>query len=328
MSSHQKPRPYFLCDNPLVKTPKYMGDTVATMDQNRYQLKDVIMVPCGKCDHCLDRKAKEWGHRMLLESKTHSRMAYVTLTFDDQNLYNPSLDKSEIQKFLKRLRKSLPGRKIRYYVVGEYGPKNLRKHYHVVLYGVDGSDSYDRLNLLKHKLPIPNIDDDWRKIHNAWKLGFSKIEKPKGGCFHYLAGYVTKISKRRNEIIKKGLEPEFRLMSKGLGKEYIDNLSRRIKQKKEKTRRVLPIHHFEYMYKNKAGKTSKVARGLGRWLKGRLHENIGMSSILDMFNKLNTESVLLEYLEGHGMDAWKYLDVTRDEREMANFQRLIKDTYG
>lgn len=329
MSSHSKQRPYFLCDNPIVKMPQYMADTVAGKELNRVDESDFVLLPCGKCDHCLEKKAKEWGHRMLLESKVHSKMAYVTLTFNDENLKDPSLNKREMQLFLKRLRKALNGRKIRYYIVGEYGPLNLRKHYHIILYNVDGTDLYNNFARLKSKLPIVGTNTDWHIIHDTWKnFGFSKIEVPRGGAFHYLAGYVTKISKRRDEIEKAGLEPEFRMMSKGLGKKTMENMSRQIKQKKRRGIK-LPLQYLEYGYKDKiTGKRKVIKRGIGRYLKKILHENMGMESILHMWNKLQADIIRCEYGFGgiNTMDA-QYLLATQPDRDFANWKRTIKDIY-
>lgn len=331
MTNKGQVRPYFLCDNPFVKFKKpYSGDTVATMEMNRVQPDDFTILPCGKCDHCLEKKAKEWGHRMVLESKVHDKMAYLTLTFNDESLRKsgPSLNKREMQLFLKRLRKAFNGRKIRYFIVGEYGPRNLRKHYHAVLFNVDGHDYYGNYERLKAKLPIIPGRTDWHVIHDVWKeFGFSKIEKPKGGCFHYLSGYVTKISKRRNEIIAKGLEPEFRMMSKGLGSEYVNRLANRIKNKKVK-RPEMPLQFLEYNYRSKkTGRFRKVKRGLGRYLKNKLHQKIGMDSVLEMWNKLHEDIIRCEY--GLGIGAIdKYLIMSKEFRDFENFKRLAKDTYG
>lgn len=307
----------------------YAGDTVATMEINRFKPQDFTILPCGKCDHCLEKKAKEWSHRMVLESKVHSKMAYLTLTFNDESIIKngPNLVKREMQLFLKKLRKALNGRKIRYFIVGEYGPRNLRKHYHVILYNVDGTDYHGNYERLKRKIPIIPGDSDWHVIHYIWeKYGFSKIEKPKGGCFHYLSGYVAKISKRRDEIERAGLEPEFRMMSKGLGSEFIRRFGNRIKYKKEK-RPNMPLHYFEYAYQcKKTGKTKKVARGLGRYLKNKLHDQIGMDSVLKMWNSLHEDIVRCEY--GLGIGAIdKYLIQSHEFREVANLNRLAKDIY-
>ena len=47
---------------------------------------------------------------------------------------NNSINKKDIQKFLKRLRYYFKGRRIRYYYVGEYGERTDRPHYHMALF--------------------------------------------------------------------------------------------------------------------------------------------------------------------------------------------------
>jgi hypothetical protein len=67
---------------------------------------------------------------------------FLTLTYDTAHVPITekgymTLCKSDVQLFLKRLRKSLPESKIKYYAVGEYGGKTMRPHYHLILFGAD-----------------------------------------------------------------------------------------------------------------------------------------------------------------------------------------------
>lgn len=74
------------------------------------------------------------------ESQLHEDNCFVTLTYDDDHLPRDwSLDKSHFQKFMKRLRRSLPQR-ISFFHCGEYGDDNGRPHYHACLFGVDFPD--------------------------------------------------------------------------------------------------------------------------------------------------------------------------------------------
>lgn len=66
----------------------------------------------------------------------HTQTLFITLTYKTECLtYNdlnePCLIKSDVQKWLKRLRKKFS---VRYYAVGEYGTKRYRPHYHVILF--------------------------------------------------------------------------------------------------------------------------------------------------------------------------------------------------
>ena len=59
---------------------------------NRYLDKDV-RVNCGKCNSCLNSRAKTWISRLLQESQLHKYVFMVNLTYDDLHL--PSLGWSE-----------------------------------------------------------------------------------------------------------------------------------------------------------------------------------------------------------------------------------------
>lgn len=89
-----------------------------------------LLTPCGKCEACLVKKKQAWVFR-LSEHHKHSSIAYfVILTYSDSNLprlracirkYGTQMvrvysdcpgavygvDKSDVQKFLKRLCKAL-----------------------------------------------------------------------------------------------------------------------------------------------------------------------------------------------------------------------------
>lgn len=112
-----------------------------------------------------------------------------------------SLNKSDLQKFFKRLRK-LSTNRIRYYAVGEYGGKSWRPHYHIILFN---SNPYD--------------------VASAWSLANQSL-----GDVHYgsvseaSVGYTLKYITKKQRIplhINDDREREFSLMSKGLGLNYL-----------------------------------------------------------------------------------------------------------
>ena len=95
-----------------------------------------LEVPCGKCIGCRIAKRKEWSLRMLHELTYHPQSSFVTLTYDDYHLPPCcSLKKRHLQLFLKRLRKNLGERRIKYFACGEYGGQTMRPHYHAILFG-------------------------------------------------------------------------------------------------------------------------------------------------------------------------------------------------
>lgn len=106
-----------------------------------------------------------------------------------------SLDKTDVQKFFKRLRKASTGKaRIKYYAVGEYGTQTMRPHYHIILF---------------------NAQKDL--LQAAWNLGEIHIGDVSGATIAYTLKYVSKegkIPQHKNDMRR----PEFSLMSKGLGK--------------------------------------------------------------------------------------------------------------
>lgn len=100
-------------------------------------------VPCGHCTNCLANKRDEWCVRLKEEVKGSLTAWCVTLTYDDDHLpfdkhYRlPVLRKEDPQKWIRALRDfyghDLP---IRYFIVGEYGSKSLRPHYHAMVFNL------------------------------------------------------------------------------------------------------------------------------------------------------------------------------------------------
>jgi len=90
------------------------------------------------------------------EAQLYDRNCFLTLTYDDLHLPNPtSLIKHHYQAFMKRLRSAYVPRsldpltlewhtadedKIRYYMCGEYGDRFERPHYHALLFNFDFDD--------------------------------------------------------------------------------------------------------------------------------------------------------------------------------------------
>lgn len=104
-------------------------------------INDYIDIPCGHCLECRLEYSRMWADRCMLEALDHKENCFITLTYDDLNIplvdgVRPdtgevtkfkTLDKRDLQLFVKRLRKRLGGDvKIRYFACGEYGEQTLR----------------------------------------------------------------------------------------------------------------------------------------------------------------------------------------------------------
>ena len=137
----------------------------------------------------------------MKEAEVSTSAFFVTLTYSPENTrITPkgymTTDKRDIQLFMKRLRK-LNKEKLKYYAVSEYGGKTDRPHYHIILFNADVET-----------------------IQIAWDLGHIHVGNISEASVGYTMKYISKggkIPKHQND----DRTPEFSLMSKGLGKNYL-----------------------------------------------------------------------------------------------------------
>ena len=186
---------------------------------NPFQLKECDgghKVPCGKCLNCKSRRASTWSTRLMKEYERSLTGYFITLTYDTK--YVPitekgfmSLNKKHVQTFLKRLRQwhGKEATSIKYYAVGEYGGKTYRPHYHLIIFNAN----------------IEFIEKSWSDCVNKKQAIFRKLgEVHYGTLTDASVGYTLKyISKAKRIPLHKNDDriPEFSLMSKGLGLNYL-----------------------------------------------------------------------------------------------------------
>lgn len=171
----------------------------------------VEFIPCGKCLACRIDKRNEWTWRLMAEIRNVDSV-FLTLTIDDDNLQGPSLKKRSVQLFLKRLRKALNGRKIKYFFVGEYGEIGMRPHYHAIITNISTGK------------PMSYDTGDTDIIRSCWPFGFIKVVPASKGSIRYVLKYMDKMQDDDQfASLYPGLLPPFRLMSKGLGRFYIES---------------------------------------------------------------------------------------------------------
>lgn len=149
---------------------------------------ELMYFPCGWCMDCRLRRSRDWALRMMHESQEHEASCFITLTFDQAHLPDDlSLSVRTWQLFLKRLRKRLEPRRIRFFACGEYGERTLRPHYHAVLFGVDFHE--DR-TMLKRKNGYPLFVSP--TLASVWRFGLHSIGALTFDSAAYVARYVTK----------------------------------------------------------------------------------------------------------------------------------------
>lgn len=145
-----------------------------------------LTIPCGGCTGCRLDRSKDWAVRCMHEAQMHEVNCFVTLTYDDDHKpADGSLQVEHFQKFIRRLRKK-HGRKIRYYMCGEYGENEFRPHYHACLFGIDFTDKTlwrerDGVRVYRSKT-----------LERIWPYGFSTVGTVTWQSAAYTARYVMK----------------------------------------------------------------------------------------------------------------------------------------
>mgnify|MGYP000188139432 FL=1 len=185
-----------------------------------------VTLPCGQCIGCRLERSRQWAIRCVHEASLHNENSFITLTYANEHLpaWN-SLDKTTFPKFMKRLRKSLQDKRVRYFHCGEYGDHTGRPHYHALLFGHDFPD--------KTHWAIRNGNPTWRsqELERLWPFGHSEIGTVTFESAAYCARYITKkvtghaarehyemVDKHTGELGRR--EPEYTTMSRrpGIGK--------------------------------------------------------------------------------------------------------------
>lgn len=166
---------------------------------------------CGQCMPCRIQHRRVWTHRLLLESQHHEHSTFITLTYDDENLpYNGSLVPEHTQLWLKRLRKELPPKTLRFFLVGEYGEHTSRPHYHAALFGLPLSPSHIQ-NYHSCSCSTCNL------VRKTWGKGNILIGTLTVESARYIAGYVTKKMTSWHDPRLQGKHPEFTRQSNRSG---------------------------------------------------------------------------------------------------------------
>ncbi len=163
-----------------------------------------VFVSCGQCMPCRVRRRQEWLTKLILEWLTWNRGAFITLTYDNDNLPHGdyykggTLVKDDVQKFMKRFRfhfkKYDKKREIRYFAVGEYGDNTNRAHYHLLIFNID-------------------IDEAKHFTDLSWKKGFNTVADLHINRLVYTCSYTIKKMTSIHDFLD-GRVPEFSLMSR------------------------------------------------------------------------------------------------------------------
>lgn len=161
--------------------------------------------PCGTCPECCKNYYTSWAIRGDRELSQWDSSVFITLTYNEEHLpANFSLDKREIQNFLKRVKKhfnSTRSNPVRQIYAGEYGSQTLRPHYHAVLFNVDFVDKiYHRTTERGDKVyTSPTLNRLWSK--NGKQIGFAEFGYAQPGAIGYIFKYILKKKSRKEKRV-------------------------------------------------------------------------------------------------------------------------------
>lgn len=203
--------------------------SIVFYESKRHDTVKSLSLPCGQCVGCRLERSRQWAIRCMHEAQMHTENCFITLTYDDDHLPSDrSLHYRDFQLFIKRLRKRYPGRRIRYYMAGEYGENFGRPHWHACIFGFDFHDKKLWKRTSANSLLYRSQD-----LELLWPFGYSSIGDVTFESAAYVARYIMKkvtgknASKHYEEIDPDTGEitnrtPEFTKMSlkPGIGYEW------------------------------------------------------------------------------------------------------------
>jgi len=211
--------------------PAYRNELGDVVMLERGKIVGTLKLPCGQCVGCRLERSRQWAARIMHEAASSRNNAFITLTYDEANIpQNGSLQYSDYQLFMKRLRKHFEPKKIRFYMCGEYGEQLQRPHYHAAIFNEDFcEDRKPWTKRRKHQV--------WRSktLEKLWPHGQSEIGELTNHSAGYMARYIMKkitgdladiyysrIDEQTGEVIH--LTPEFTHMSlkPGIGAQWYE----------------------------------------------------------------------------------------------------------
>lgn len=133
------------------------------------------------------------------------RCFFVTFTYNDENLpEGGKLEKKQFLQWLKDVQRRRTG-PFRYYLVGEYGDRSKRPHYHMAVF----PEHFTQVSVLR----------------SEWSKGFTQADEINHARARYLANYTAK---KLTKTGPNGLPPEFRTSSRNppLGQAFCERIIR------------------------------------------------------------------------------------------------------
>lgn len=200
--------PLLIANPKTEKYPFYHNNRFNVDEYKRVYGKEAyIQVPCGHCEACVERRSNEWATRVYYEWLYSKNSIFFTLTYSEEFLSInpvqfccgahieecelPVLVKRDAQLFMKRLRKHV-GNGLRFFLGAEYGERDARPHYHVILFNYPTSLSLDEL----HEI-----------IKKCWSYGKIDFQETIIQRVMYVAKYCYSCSLLPRNLIKNFVFP-------------------------------------------------------------------------------------------------------------------------
>lgn len=262
---------------------------------------------------------QSWSARIQLEAACHAYSAFVTLTYSPESLPDPpQLQPEDLQKFLKRLRRRLEPRRIRFFACGEYGSRSLRPHYHLVLFGVEANLELERI-----------VNESWNYVDRESGIrvnqGFTKVDPLSPARAAYVAKYVCK-EVSGDEKIPEGWQKEFARMSNrgGIASSYVDQMAEAINRGNEKQ-----LKAGYPLLTDLVGGSMKIGPffyPVARYLRVKLKEKVLHKGKSDLAKALASQARSFAEVDTRGVDP--EADRRRDVRVKREARRRIRKSQG
>lgn len=211
----QPPKIRYSCDNPIeVVNPRYRKYSAGELRHAQHLADYKIIVPCGHCLTCRQRRARNWHFRLYHEACACSlhtftdhkgkhvdapRILFCTFTFNDKHLPHVPKNKQEreilapfIRKWRDGWRKRF-GVSPRYFAISDIGGDSGRLHFHLLIF--DPRDRHGK-PIKKSQIYTYNRDGEtvlppWEQL--GWRYGFCTYCGWLRGMqgVHYAAGYIN-----------------------------------------------------------------------------------------------------------------------------------------
>lgn len=230
---------------------------------------------CGRCVPCRMSYRRLWTTRIMLERAQHEESCFVTLTYRDEDYpvkINREVMLDELQKWLKRLR--YYATKFRYFVVAERGSQTKRLHYHALLFGISFPD---------HENPRKNFQCSCR-LCASWPLGGAYVGDVEEKSVAYVLSYV--IDGTKSEVALRSLKP-------GLGACGAEAISDFVLGK-EGSAVLASVGDVPAFVRRE-----RQMRSIGRYLRGKVRESVGMEGGEPECTRVRRLSVLQNSLRSY-----------------------------